>query len=317
MHKERKLANISLESAPCPLGCPNGDSQILDGQDLLHGIPGSFWVVKCRTCGLMRTHPRPTTEGIHAYYPDDYNPFSNDPGMDVDKWGAIKTIKRFFDLREHVLPQTVPGRLLEIGCGTGGFLKRMTCSGWSVQGVEPSAYAARKATEAGVPVHIGTIDDFPWDGKPYDLCACWMVLEHLHDPVAALKKIHGMVKTDGWLVLSLPDVSSWEFKVFRKHWYALQLPTHLYHFSPLTIQRVLGEGGWSVVRLSHQRNLTNILHSTSLKLKNILGSTKPGISVKMFGLPIHKWNYIFYPAALTLAAIGQTGRMNLICRKAD
>ena len=55
-------AEILLESAACPIGCPPTDETILVDRDRLHNLPGEFTVVKCRNCGLMRTNPRPTPE---------------------------------------------------------------------------------------------------------------------------------------------------------------------------------------------------------------------------------------------------------------
>ena len=48
----------TVEDISCPLGCPRNDQIAYTGNDLLHGLAGSFTVVKCRTCDLMRTNPR-------------------------------------------------------------------------------------------------------------------------------------------------------------------------------------------------------------------------------------------------------------------
>jgi len=66
---------VMLENVTCPLGCSKSDEVILTGCDLLHDLPGEFTVVKCRTCGLMRTNPRPTSDTIGFYYPDNYGPY--------------------------------------------------------------------------------------------------------------------------------------------------------------------------------------------------------------------------------------------------
>src|SRR3546814_20558991 len=58
---------------------------------------------------------------------------------------------------------------------------------------------------------------------PFDVVVGWMVLEHLHEPLAALKKLRRWVRQDGWLVLSVPDAGGLELKLFRDRWYALHL----------------------------------------------------------------------------------------------
>src|SRR5437660_12675977 len=67
--------DLALESVPCPAGCPPMDEVVVRGRDRLHGLPGEFSVVRCRTCGLMRTNPRPDPESIAHFYPDEYGPY--------------------------------------------------------------------------------------------------------------------------------------------------------------------------------------------------------------------------------------------------
>ena len=69
--------DVVLEDADCPLGCPRSDETVLAGRDRLHGLPGRFQVVRCRSCGLMRTNPRPSPGTIGFYYPEDYHPYRN------------------------------------------------------------------------------------------------------------------------------------------------------------------------------------------------------------------------------------------------
>ena len=67
--------NVDLESIPCPMGCAPDDEELFVGRDRMHGKPGSFPVVRCRQCQLVRTTPRPTLEGAAFYYPDVYAPY--------------------------------------------------------------------------------------------------------------------------------------------------------------------------------------------------------------------------------------------------
>lgn len=68
--------NVKMESKPCPLGCPPGDKLLLIGRDRLNNLPGEFKVVRCKTCRLIRTDPRPTQDTIAFYYPDSYEPWA-------------------------------------------------------------------------------------------------------------------------------------------------------------------------------------------------------------------------------------------------
>jgi 2-polyprenyl-3-methyl-5-hydroxy-6-metoxy-1,4-benzoquinol methylase len=250
-----------LESAPCALGCPPDDEAILIGRDRLHWLPGNFHVVKCRGCGLMRTNPRPTVEAIESYYPENYGPYESTK-VNISRPGARKrSLVKLLDTDTREIPQLPPGRLLEIGCASGDFLHQMARLGWQVEGLELSANAAKTVRSLGYPVQTGRLETTPDPKEPYDLIVGWHVFEHLHNPVGALQRLHDWSKVGGWLALSMPDAASWEFKVFRDRWYALQVPTHLYHYTPKTLRKVLSRGGWALDRLFWHDNPNNLLQS--------------------------------------------------------
>ena len=83
----------------------------------------------------------------------------------------------------------------------------------------------------------------------------WMVLEHLHDPVNALRRIRSWARPEAWLCLSVPDANAIEFSLFGRYWYALQVPAHLTHVTPRTLRAVLDSAGWRVEKVLHHRTL--------------------------------------------------------------
>jgi SAM-dependent methyltransferase len=260
-------AQVELESAPCPLGCQGGDTVVLTGHDRLHDLPGEFRVVRCSTCGLMRTDPRPTLETIGFYYPTHYRPFLSSrvapsPVARTDTAGwARRAVRRLLRPVRNELPSLPPGRMLELGCGGGSFMHAMAAAGWQVEGIEPSIDAATAARALGYQVHIGPLETAPDPREPYDLIVGWMVLEHLHEPVTALEKLRRWSASDAWLVASVPDAGAWELRAFGDAWYALQLPGHLFHYTPDTLAAVLGRAGWRLERIFWQDNPNNLLLS--------------------------------------------------------
>lgn len=255
---------LVLEDMPCPNGCPNNDSFVLEGQDRLHGIPGRFKIVACRHCGLLRTNPRPTPETIGIYYPSDYGPYQNviQPSTLNKSNSKFKLfLAKILNMESRVLPSITPGNLLEIGCSSGTYLLEMQKKGWVVEGIEYSAIAAKNALDAGLHVQTSSVEEAKPPLHVADIIVAWMVLEHLHQPVAALKKIKGWVKPSGFLVASFPDSSSLVQKVFGEYSYDLHLPNHLYHYTPKTIERVLNLAGWQLIRVSWQKNANTLLNS--------------------------------------------------------
>jgi len=137
----------------------------------------------------------------------------------------------------------------------------MACRGWQVCGLEPSADAAAAAREAGYEVIVGQLEDVTDLAGPYDLIAGWMVVEHVHEPVAALARLRRAAAENGWLAISVPDAGSWELAAFGDAWYALQMPTHLFHYTRATLRLVLARAGWRLTRVMWQRDAKNLFHS--------------------------------------------------------
>lgn len=315
--------NVVLEDVPCCIGCMKNDELIFSAHDLLHDLPGEYSVVKCRTCGLMRTNPRPIPETIGFYYPDDYGPYLGSM-VQVVKGEPPATIKRLlkplvnliFNFNGTVLPPLAPGRMLEIGCASGSYLHKMAGKGWQVQGVEFSEKAAQAAKQLGYPVHAGPLETAPQPEHSFDLIVGWMVLEHLYDPVAGLQKLRKWAKPDAWLVLSVPNAGSLEFRLFKDKWYALQVPTHMHHFTPLSLEIVLRAGGWRLEKVHHQRTLSNLIGSLGYLLRD-KGYTKLGGKLINFPERGGRLAYALYPLSWLLSLFGQTGRMTVWARKAD
>jgi len=153
----------------------------------------------------------------------------------------------------------------------------------------------------------------PTPQDKFDLIAGWMVLEHLHDPIAGLRKLRACATDAAWLVLSVPNCKSLEFKLFKDKWYALQLPTHLYHYTPETISKVLKSSGWQVNKIHHQVNINNLIMSLGYYL------TAKGYELmgrKLLDLPnkAGRWHYAIFPFAWVMSLFGQTGRMTVWAR---
>lgn len=309
---------VELETTRCPIGCPEDDELVLCGSDRLNNLPGSFSLVRCKYCGLMRTNPRPTQETISYYYPDSYGPYLGSK-VSVDAKPILwkRFLRRLIKLNDIIIPLIKPGRMLEIGCSAGSFLHRMSEQGWSVEGIELSHKAATEARSLGYNVHVGVVEDAPEPKILYDIVVGWMVVEHLHDPVAVLKKLNSWTKPEGWLAISVPNAGSLEFNLFGNYWYALQLPTHLYHYTPSTIVKMLTVSGWEVDKIMHQKNLNNIFPSIGYFVEDhlftnrftkwlIQFSDKPGIR-----------HILVLPFAWIASCFGQTGRMTIWARKTD
>lgn len=307
--------DVILENRPCPNGCPPVDRLVLEGHDRLHGIPGQFQVVSCMNCGLMRTNPRPSPETIGAYYPNDYGPYqTSDAPVTPSGAGFRRRMRRLLGLETRVVPDIPPGRMLEIGCANGAYMEQMRREGWLAEGIEFSEAIAQQAREKGFKVQAATVETAEAPSEPVDVVAAWMVLEHLHEPVNALSKVREWVKSDGYLIASVPDAGALERRIFGNRWYALQLPTHLYHYTPETIEAVLSAAGWEVVRVRWQCNCNNLLCSLEYFAKD------RGMNRLLRGIQWFRTSRTAGKARVVLAwllgVLRQSGRMEIWARPA-
>jgi 2-polyprenyl-3-methyl-5-hydroxy-6-metoxy-1,4-benzoquinol methylase len=299
---------IELEDRACPLGCAAGDAPVQSGRDRLYGLPGEFRVVRCRGCGLMRTNPRPSLRAMAARYPADYAPHRLE-GPHRRRGSPL--LRRLFAFETRSVPPLPPGRMLEIGCAAGAFLDEMAGRGWSVEGIEFSEAAAAGARGRGHRVHAGPLESAPAPAVPYDLVVGWMVLEHLHEPVDCLRRLHAWSRPQGWLAVSVPNCASLERRLFGEDWYALHLPNHLFHYTPATLGLVFERAGWRVERVRHQRLLSNLAGSAALALQR--RGRAPRLAASLLRIPQRPgaFAYGLYPLAWLLAGVGQTGRMTV------
>jgi SAM-dependent methyltransferase len=144
--------------------------------------------------------------------------------------GRVKTAFRHLRILER---HQLPGRVLDVGCASGLFLKLLAGAGWTVEGIEPSETLYRRATTALVDVgqvHCGTLEQADLPQASFDAITVWDVLEHVPDPVRFLTLCRSLLKPSGRLFLNVPNLDSKEARMFGKCWPML-LAEHLNYFN--------------------------------------------------------------------------------------
>jgi len=130
-------------------------------------------------------------------------------------------------------------RILDVGCRRGLTLQAMR-EQFQIEavGIEPGQSDAAVARELGIEVHAGVFETFDPGDRKFDQVQMFHVLEHLHDPVAALTKLRSFLKPTGRIVIEVPDVLQPDGGL--KHFF--QYP-HLYSFSPNTLAGLFHRAG--------------------------------------------------------------------------
>lgn len=238
-----------IELKICPL-CKSGQLQkYLECKD--HYATGeSFEIHLCSDCGFKFTQSFPDETKIGRYYDTaDYVSHSD------TKKGIVNRV--YHSVRKRMLNKKMSlvvcqsgkttGRLLDIGCGTGYFLHTMQQSGWQVTGIEKNQGAATFARE-----HFGlqvtseptALVDLP--EAAYDVVTMWHVLEHLQPLHETMDSIYKGLKPDGVALIALPNADSHDAAHYAAHWAAWDVPRHLWHFTPATLNRLAQSHGFEV-----------------------------------------------------------------------
>lgn len=216
----------------------------------------------------------------------------------------------------------IPLRALELGCSHGAFLQQLRDHGWECVGIEPASEVASRAVERGFDVRVGSLESVvPSDPQTFapssfDAVFAWMVIEHLHDPIATLRLARELLKPSGTLSISVPNFGCWERRAFGRFWYALQLPTHLQHFTSDSLRRLLAVCGFELVELIHQRNVYNLVGSLGLWLRTTFPRWTLGERlIRWTDDPSALGLCLLAPLARLLAMIRQSGRLTIVARR--
>jgi 2-polyprenyl-3-methyl-5-hydroxy-6-metoxy-1,4-benzoquinol methylase len=143
------------------------------------------------------------------------------------------------------------GRLLEIGCGNGEYLRRMEDLGWDAQGIEPDAQAAKIAQEQlGVKVIAETLEKADLADDCFDAVVLNHVIEHIPDPLTLLRQCLRLLKPEGQMVILTPNLQGLGHRVFQRDWANLDPPRHLRLFSPAALRSTAKQAGFEVACLT-------------------------------------------------------------------
>jgi len=259
----------------CPL-CGSAEKQLLfKAKDILMGQPGEFAVEQCVKCNFRFTNPRPSFENIFDYYTKDYHCYRDDrtstnkiiEPLPTQKMTVTDSIKYhfhggFWGSRGWVLPNLPKGaKILEIGCGGGGFIRECISHGWDTIGTDLNSELESTITSMGAKFIKTTLPIIDLPDNSLDAVFAWQVLEHLYQPIETLEEIKRVLKPNGIFAFSVPNSDCWQFHFFKDKWAGLQVPTHVSHFSAKSIQQVVEKSGLNVINIHGQNTIGCLLPS--------------------------------------------------------
>ncbi|MCA9412419.1 MAG: class I SAM-dependent methyltransferase [Candidatus Omnitrophica bacterium] len=227
--------------------------------------------LECRNCGLLFQVRHKDDSSLNRAYEDE----EEDASARRIQAEEEERVRYYHDLFERIAeghPQ--PGRVLEIGCGTGGLLQRFQKAGWQCEGIEPSPRLRRIAEESfggSVPIHSERIESIEMDltSIPYDLIVGIDVIEHLPDPVLLPKKCFEWLKAEGTLFLQTPNAGSIRRYLQRESWEQLAPDEHLFIHTAQSLKRLLESTGFREVEVIPFSGSTTDSPARSVAMKSI------------------------------------------------
>jgi len=301
----------------CPL-CGEGQvAELLVAPDRFHLRKQMYRLVRCSSCtGVwLASPPKPEEMGLH--YTEDYH-------KGIMAAGEGDVASRWKYPRRRIAEYKQGGEVLDIGCSSGGFLSTMKGSAWKLYGIEMEESTAERArANTGASIFVGDAVAAPFLPDTFDLITSFDLLEHVYSPRIFLTKVFEWMKPGGIYYAIMPNIDSWEARLFGTHWYGLELPRHLFHFSPHALTCLMTDLGFEEVcvktpRVSYLQRSAGYVFSSLLEKVGLPAT--PQATPKPRGIPRRVFNKamqlaVAQPFAQIAAIAGSGPSLEAVFRK--
>lgn len=325
---------MATDVRECTLCAAPGRSLHADLEDRLFGTAGSWGLRQCPRCELVWLDPRPDPERVVQAYADYYTHVEGAEeswlqraikrGIPSAVFGYGDAVsdrtERLFGrvlsllgpLRElarrnlMALPAERRGSVLDVGCGSGLFLRHMRSLGWQVSGVDFDPKAAEVARKAlpGCEIRSGGVEALDFEPETFDAVTLSHVIEHLTDPLETLRACHRVLRPGGWLVVATPNSASLGRRRFGRHWLHWDPPRHIQVFNPGTLSRLAREAGFAVRSLSTPSSSSHFVWQASRLLEKT--GSLPGARTDGAGFALKAGSIAFWAWEYLLVKLGRS-----------
>ena len=227
-----------------------GTTSYLEVKD--HSVSGEiFQLVLNETYGFLETSPQPKADQLSDYYKtEDYISHTDSKRNLFEKvYHLVRNISLIRKLKLINSFNSEEKNLLDIGCGTGDFLKAAQNNDWNISGIEPNDSArniANQKTNNSV-FNIQKLAQFK--KQSFDVITLWHVLEHLPNLEEQIKTLKSLLNENGTLIIAVPNFNSFDAKHYKSFWAAYDVPRHLWHFSRASIDKLFSKENMKVVKM--------------------------------------------------------------------
>jgi len=209
-----------------------------------------FQLQQNETYGYLETRPQPKEDKLSEYYKtEDYISHTDSKRNLFEK--AYHVVRNVSLKRKLKLINSLPSEeknLLDVGCGTGDFLKLAQENDWQVAGIEPNE-KARQISNKKTNNSVFEIEQLlQFEKHSFNVITLWHVLEHLpnlEDHIAIFKNL---LKENGTLIIAVPNFKSFDAHYYKNYWAAFDVPRHLWHFDQNSLKNLLASKRMHIVK---------------------------------------------------------------------
>jgi SAM-dependent methyltransferase len=287
-------------------------------------VEESFPLFECTGCGLLFQEPEAVEGRLAEFYPEGYWWNESGPLAPLEAKYREFVLKRDqVGFVSSVLAEPKDSRLLDIGCGSGAFVKVARQAGIDAFGLDSSQEAVDAGVDSGIEqLMCGTEQDLRDAGDQYDVVTMFHTLEHVVGPFQYLKKVRDLLKRPGSLIVQVPNRESCQARVFGPRWYGLDCPRHVCNYTRHSLLYLLGRCGFRIRKTRHfslRDNAASIASSTfpgldpmGAKVRNLREAGKHGTVSSIVKEIAYLGTFLSaQPLALFEAGLGRGGTITV------
>jgi SAM-dependent methyltransferase len=328
---------MTLERVDCPKCGAAEQSVIAEGEDFLYGVAGTFFAAQCSQCGLWFQSPRPRIDDFTSLYTGDYIPHEGEDHVRPRSAGELEYLRRALGYAHlpaqpagtrarvalarpwyrwlagvRLEPRYVPhGRLLEIGCGSGGRLVRLRDCGWrDLTGIELVPAAAERARAKGFDVVCARVEEAlqSFGDESFDVVVSEMVMEHLVDPFLVIDAVARVLRPGGEFLFSTIVRDSPDVALYGRYWAGFDFPRHMVYARKSDLAGAMN-GAFEALQAFHQVAPVDYVRSSSWRRRGGEGTAFDALIARLGTSKAHKAMHV------PLAFAKRTCRVSFCSRK--
>ena len=240
--KTGKIKKRLVEQINCPL-CGNLKYKLVF-------VKNGFDFVRCDKCALVYVNPRMKEKEITKFY--DSKADSNTRALDFLSSPLQQKIDKelYIELFNKIKKRVPSGKVLDIGCSFGNFLKVAKDRGYEELGLELNNMAAEYGRKKlGVNIEAKLLEDCNFPDNSFDIVSMFGVIEHLFEPVKIVKEIKRILRPGGLFIGRCPNVYGFVYMVLHELGRTFTGRVHLTYFSEKTLKYLFKKTGFKRVEL--------------------------------------------------------------------